>query len=101
MSVELRDKLVSEVMDAEWKMLAMHYRRAALFLVGNALQLIDVAVALAQDEQALVKSWIEEGALGRPTEEQVQQWQSETGAHFRSVIVQPFVLAQRLDGSDA
>lgn len=91
----LRDKLASEVMDSEWKMLAMHYRRDALFIVGAEVALLDAAIAIARDDQASVKAWLEGGALARPTDEEVGAWEKEEGAHFRSVIVQPFVLAQR------
>lgn len=76
-------------------MLAMHYRRSALFVVADSIDLLDAAWAVANDDQASVKAWIDNGDLVRPTEAQVEVWQDEEGAQFRSVIVQPFVLAQR------
>jgi hypothetical protein len=94
---DVREKLAKELMPAEWKMLAMHHRRDALFVVDGRVPLLDVAVAVAEDRTEAVKAWIEGGQIARPTPEQVQGWEAESGARFVSAIVQPFVLAQRLD----
>lgn len=94
---DLRDKLRSELMPSEWKMLAMHHRRNAIFIVDEHLELLEVATAVAEDRSPMVQAWIEAGRITRPTPEQVAQWETEEGARFLSVIVQPYVLAQRLD----
>ena len=94
---ELRSKLATELLPSEWKMLAMHYRRDALFIVDASVTLLDAAVAVAEDDRERVSRWIDEGQIARPTPEQARAWEAEEGPRFLSVIVQPFVLAQRLD----
>lgn len=94
---ELRRKLQSEVGTAGWAPLEPHYRRDALFLVDGSLDLIDAALAIAQNDTRVVQRWIEAAELVRPTAEQVQRWQTEGHGGFRFVIVQPFVLAQPLE----
>lgn len=92
-----REKLAGEILPSEWRMLAMHHRRDALFLVGAEVPLLEVAVAIAEDRADLVRAWIEAGRIARPTPAQVEAWEAEVGARFVSAIVQPYVLAQRLE----
>jgi len=94
---DLREKLAKELLPTEWKMLAMHHRRDGLFVVDATVSLLDVAVAVAEDRTAAVEGWIEGGHLTRPTKAQVERWEGEVGARFVSAVVQPFVLAQRLE----
>jgi hypothetical protein len=94
--MELREKLASELLPSEWKMLAMHYRRDALFIV-RGLPLLDAALGVAEDRASEVAAWIEAGAIARPTPTEVETWEREEGPRFVSVIVQPYVLAQRLE----
>ena len=37
--MELREKIQAQMMPSEWPMLAMHYRRDALFIIGPEVQL--------------------------------------------------------------
>ena len=91
----LRAKLEAEILPAEWKMLKMHARREALFLVAEPLELVDAALAVAQDQPALVGAWLQSGELRRPTAAEAARWlEAEDQPLFRAVIVQPFVLAQ-------
>lgn len=94
--MELREKLASELLPSEWKMLAMHYRRDALFIV-RGLPLPDAALGVAEDRASEVAAWIEAGTIARPTLAEVEAWEREEGPQFVSVIVQPHVLAQRLE----
>lgn len=78
-------------------MLAMHQRRDALFVVRAGVSLAEVAVAVAEDRADAVSGWIERGQLTRPTPSEIAAWALEEGAQFVSVILQPYVFAQRLD----
>lgn len=69
-------------------------------LVDSDLDLLDVAVAVATDDSALVQRWMEVRALRRPTDEQIEAWRKETDESFTVVIVQPYVLAQRATPRD-
>ena len=92
----IRDKLLGEILPAEWRMLTMHHRREALFLVDPALALIDVAIAVVEDRSDEIRALLEAGQLRRPGAEEVARFERDAEEpRFQSVIVQPFVLAQR------
>lgn len=95
---DLRAHLANEVHRVDWEPLAPHANRGGLVLVDPRLDLVEVAVAVAQDEAAVVRGWMEAQQLRKPTEEQIEAWGSETEERFTIVIVQPYVLAQRDTG---
>lgn len=84
-----------ERFEADFSMLAAHAKRDALFLVADGLELEQVARAIAADETAKVTAWLQSGELRRPSMDELGAWESEPGAGFVVVIVQPFVLARR------
>lgn len=91
MSNELREKLASELLeDAPWDALALHHERESLLCVrGVALE--DVGVALVSDDATAVRTWLESGALARPTALEISDWTSASRS-FPALIVQPWVL---------
>ena len=80
-----------EVQQVEWKMLAPHAERDALFLLSDAEDLLRVGQAIADNDTATVSGLIASGALTRPTKEQLD---ADGEASFDFLIVQPFVVAQ-------
>jgi hypothetical protein len=94
---DLRTKLATELLPATWASLDAHFRRDALFLVDARASLLDVAVGVAADDRALVAGWIESGVIRRPTLDEASRFAALDGAPFLSVVVQPFVLVQRVD----
>jgi len=80
----------------EWIWLKPHHERDALWLADSALDLAEVARAMAEDDAASVRLWLLEGRLAKPSPEQVASWNAEPLQKLRMVIVQPFVLAQEL-----
>lgn len=94
---DLRTKLATELLPATWASLDAHFRRDALFLVDARASLLDVAVGVAADDRALVAGWIESGVIRRPTLDDATEHVKLEGAPFLSVVVQPFVLVQRLE----
>ena len=101
MSDELRAHLASEIHRVDWKPLAPHARRGGLILVDAQLDLIDVALAVALDDSASVREWMERRQLAKPTEAQIDSWQDDTEERFTIVIVQPYVLVQSDTGPAA
>ncbi|MBW2461124.1 MAG: DUF2288 family protein [Deltaproteobacteria bacterium] len=95
--MNLRDKLASEIAPIQWQVLEGHHRRGALFIVDPAVELVDVAVAMAEDRADAVEGWLDAAQIARPADEDVHAWTPEEGARFLFVIVQPYVLAQRLN----
>lgn len=91
----LREKLEKEVGPADWKTIGPHYARGAVIIVSPELDLVEVAIKVAQDNVDLVKDWIKDEKLLRPTPDDAKKWE-ETGAELSSVVVSPFVLVQQL-----
>lgn len=88
----MRDKLASEVMTIGWSHLQPHARRDALWIV-DGLDLVEAAVAFAEDDVASVQRWLEAGQLGRPVPALIDRW-NQDGTLFRALIVQPWIVAQ-------
>ena len=99
MTDDLRAQLAQQIHRVDWKPLAPHAKRGGLVMVDSQLDLLEVAVAVAQDDGEQVQQWMAEQQLNRPTADQAEAWRTETGERFTTVIVQPYVLAQRDDGA--
>ena len=92
---KIREKLEKEVGPADWKVIGPHYNRGAIIIVSPELDLIDVAIKVAEDDVELVQDWIKDEMLLRPTPDDAKQWE-ETGRELTSIVVSPFVLVQEL-----
>lgn len=55
---DLRAQLAETLDEAEWEWLIPHAKRDALVVVAEQLDLIDVGVAIANDDVAIVQNWI-------------------------------------------
>ena len=98
MTDDLHARLTSEIGPVFWSDLQAHAARNGLILVAAALDLAEVACAVANDESAKIERWLESGLLFRPTAAQIQTWDAALDTPFRSVVVQPFALAQAAAG---
>jgi hypothetical protein len=96
---DLRTKLRGQVMASYWEDLAPHARRAALLMLHEAVDLLDVAEVLARDDVAALKRLLESGRLVRVAIAEAEALEAEEDARFQFVVVQPWVLAQRLLGA--
>lgn len=92
---DLKSKLANEIYEEDWVVMRPHYKRGGLILVDDKLDLVSVAVKVALDEAEQIKIWMEQNLISKPTTEQESIW-DKTAPRFRSIIVQPFVLAQIL-----
>jgi len=90
----VRDALAEMVDVALWEWLSPHAARARVILVGANLDLVDVGVALTEDNTKLVQSWIEDGWLRHPTAEELSAWNENKEKEFTSLVIPPFVLAK-------
>ena len=95
MSTDLRTKLTSERAPATWRDLEASGQLASLVLVEAALDLVDAGIALAENDVARVKGWLESGALRKPEPLDLSTWRAAPETAFEMLIVQPFVLVQR------
>ena len=95
MTDALRTHLEEEVLATTFSDLAPHFARGALLVARGDLDLVEAAIALAQDDVTRVEAWLADGALTRPTDAQASAW-AEASPRFQFLIVQPWVLAQEL-----
>lgn len=89
-----KEELATKIDVADWDMLRAHLERGGLIVVDPMLELIDVAVAVANDDVKSIERWIASGVVGKPAVPQVEQWDKEKGKSFLSLIVSPYVLIQ-------
>jgi len=93
---EMVESFKRDLAEVSWRELKIHLKRDAIIVVAAELDLIDVAVAVANDDKSLVEVWIGENQLGKPTEEQLKSWEEESEYRFKMLIVQPFILVQNV-----
>ncbi|MGK7877030.1 MAG: DUF2288 domain-containing protein [Xenococcaceae cyanobacterium] len=88
----LKAQLREELAEAEWSSLIPHAQRSGLIVVSPSLDLIDVGVAIAGDNVALVQHWISEQLIYKPSSDDLSTWNTQPDKKFSTLIVQPFVL---------
>lgn len=93
---DLRDELKESLDEAEWNWLIPHADRDAVIVVATELDLVDVGVAIVNDNTASVQQWIAQQLLYKPSLEQKIVWDTNQGKRFNALIVQPYVLIQEL-----
>lgn len=91
---ELRSHLEELVGLSEWSWLAEHADEGRLIIVSANLDLVSVGIALAEDNTTIVKQWLDDGWIHRPSADQIMYWTEQNSQGFESLIVQPFVLTK-------
>ena len=91
---DLRAELAKMVDEAEWDWLMPHAQRDAIVLVTADLDLVEVGVAIVNDNVSTVDQWITEQLLYKPSPEQLADWAGNRTRRFKALIVQPYVLVQ-------
>ena len=80
--------------DVNWNDIKPHAQRDAVIVVNETLNLLDVGVAIAQDDKKAVEHWITEQLISKPSNQQLSDWNIDQTQLFKTLIVQPFVLVQ-------
>jgi hypothetical protein len=89
---DLKNQLAEEIADIEWNALIPHAQRDALIIVDESLSMVDVGIALANDDVSSVQHWMAEQLICKPSAEQLGDWNNHPNQKFIASIVQPFVL---------
>lgn len=89
---DVKKQLAEELADIEWSSLMPHAQRDAIIVVNRSLSLVDVGVALANDDVVSVQRWIAENLIHKPSATELSAWNLEPEQKFSALIVQPFVL---------
>ena len=94
--LSLREKLSNQLGDAPWRNLREHAARDGLVCCRLGEDILEAAVAIAEDNTAWVSQAIESGLLYKPSAEQLAFLEKKQETLFRFLIVQPFVVVQEL-----
>lgn len=89
----LHAKLNLETAQMSWKDLERFFASGVLVWVGQELDLVDVAVHLANDNKQQVEAWLKAGNIAKVSDAQALAWH-ESGALLWTVVVKPWILLQ-------
>ena len=90
----LRIKLTERLGPVFFADMRAHLERDAVIVISPGVALIEVAVAVADDDAAQVEGWIRDGSMRKPSKRERAEWPNEENRTWLAVIVQPFVLVQ-------
>ncbi len=92
---DLRSQLETSIDSATWEWLIPHDERDVIIWVDQSIDLLEVGMAIAQDQTQSVQHWIAEQVIAKPSETQKQRWRAgDANSQFAALIVQPYVLIQ-------
>jgi len=91
----LHDELNSQTGRIRWQELQPHYARGSVVVAEAGLDLLKVAIALAEDDHERVSAWLDTQQLHRATADEARTW-SETDPLFWAVVVAPWVVIQAM-----
>jgi len=98
---DLRNQLAESLDEAEWEWLIPHAKRDAVLVVDPQLDLLDVGVAIANDNTTSVENWINRQLLTKPSLVKLGEWNNERSKQFKTLIIQPYVLIQEKNPATA
>jgi hypothetical protein len=88
-------KLQNEIGTVGWSLLKPHAERGVLLIIHSQLDLLEVAVQIAEDQTEQVRLWLNDGKITRPSSFRMKEWEAKNSI-FTCVIVHPFILVQLL-----
>ncbi|MFN3716466.1 MAG: DUF2288 domain-containing protein [Thiobacillus sp.] len=94
----LRAKLNLETARLAWPELERHFARGVVVHVRPGSDLVEVALAMAENRVPQIETWLADGTLARPDMDDAQRWHDAQQV-FWGVVVAPFVLVQEIDGN--
>jgi len=93
-SDSLREELEKTLGPAEWSLIRKQMAKDTIIVVAPSLELIEVALAVAKNEESSVRGWIDSGELSKPDLARLTEWERTPDRSFLCVVVHPFVLIQ-------
>ena len=93
---DIKTKLQEDIATIGWRDIVPHAKRDAVIVVNPELDLVIVGEAIAKDNSGLVRNWIEQAKIAKPSTQQLTQWNNNPETQFTTLIVQPFVIVQKL-----
>lgn len=90
----LRARLNGETARMPWRDLQRFFASGAMIAVADGMDLVEVALRIANDDKQAVAAWLADGSVARVSDQQALQWQ-EAEAELWAVVVKPWLLVQR------
>ena len=92
----LKTRFAEDLTNVNWQDLIPHAQRDAIIIIDHDLDIIEVGVAIAEDDVDSIQDWISRTLIHKPFPEQLKVWNADFSILFNTLIVQPFVLIQRI-----
>ncbi|MCC4308595.1 DUF2288 domain-containing protein [Alcanivorax marinus] len=89
----LKAKLNQETARADWRELQPFFARGQTVAVAGDLDLIEVAVAFAEDRVEQIRQWRAQGRVDAVSDDQARGW-FDAGQDMWTLVVKPWVLVQ-------
>jgi hypothetical protein len=89
----LRAKINGETSRMAWSELQRFFAAGTVIAVDPALDLVDVAMRIANDDKQAVAAWMDAKKVGRVNDAQAAAW-VETNTELWAVVVKPWILVQ-------
>ena len=89
----LREEFHNQTARIAWHDLQTYYARGSVIRVGEALNLVEVAVQLGMDNTGQFQTWIEAGAIASVEESEAKTW-FDSNPTLWAVVAAPWVLVQ-------
>jgi len=90
---DLRKQLKSESGEIHWQELEKHFARGAVRVVSSKLDLINIAIDIAENNTIEISKAVTNKSITEPSDSEAQNWH-KLNTRFLSVVVAPFVLIQ-------
>jgi hypothetical protein len=91
----LRIKLNAETGKLPWTELERHFARGVVINVAADLDLVDVALAMAQDDKIRVEAWLQQARISPASNTEALEWHQQQ-SQFWVVVTAPWVLIQEI-----
>lgn len=96
---DLVKKIRSEIYESDAALFVPHQRRGALLHLDEKRDFLECALAIAKDDSTYIKEAIESNVLSKPTLSDIADWCVDLELRFQTIVLQPFVLTQKLPQS--
>ncbi len=92
-NITKKQRLNLETAEIAWVELQGHFASGRLISVNPDLDLLEVAVSIADDDRTQAERWLSDRKIHPVTDGQARRW-NDTQASLWAVVVKPWVLVQ-------
>lgn len=93
--MNLKEKLKKDILDTNWEPLAPQFAKGSVYLLDGDVDIIEVGVAMAEDNISAIKTWLDDGLMSPPTPEEATLFAKNEDILFKMLIIEPYVIIQR------